>query len=366
MKAFRERNPIRIGLASIAVLGVLLLATYYLKKLPFVSDTYRLTAEFADAAGLGPDNEVRVAGIKVGRVTNIELAADRVIVSMDISGGVDIPQDSKAEISLKTILGTKFVTIHARGDAPPFEAGGRIPLAQTSIPFEIYQIANAAVDLLTDVDGAQLNDAFDALADLTVDPKRNLARTVEGAADVLDTLAGKREAIDTVIQKGEEVLATLDESAPAIQAVLKNTNTVMEVLARRRSTVQRLLRNTELLANQLGTLLKEKRPELDSILNDLNATLKLVDASLGQVEEAIRLLGPSSEAFARIAYNGRWASICTMALGASVLPPPLPPSIDIGTGPAGSATAPVDCGNLPGGASMSTPTGTTMRGGAQP
>jgi phospholipid/cholesterol/gamma-HCH transport system substrate-binding protein len=364
MRSFRERNPVRIGVASIAVLAALLLLTFYMKKLPFISNSYALSAEFLDAAGLGPNNEVRVAGIKVGTVTGVELAGDRVVVSMDINQGVDIPTDSTAEISLKTILGTKFVTIDARGEAEPYADGGRIPLAQTSIPFEIYQVANAAVDLLTDVDGGQLNDAFDALADLTVDPERNLARTVEGAADVLDTLAGKRDAIDTVIQKGEQVLETLDRSAPEIQAILQHTNTVMEVLARRRSTVQRLLRNTELLANQLGTLLKEKRPELDSILNDLHATLKIVDASLGQVEEALRLLGPSTEAFARIAWNGRWASICTMALGASLLPPPLPAEIELGTGPAGSPTGPVDCAGAPFEGSAGTG-GTSMRGGVR-
>lgn len=365
MRSFRERNPIRIGIASLAVLGGLLVLTFYLKELPFVSNTYAVSAEFADAAGLSSDNEVRVAGIKVGRVTGVDLARDRVIVFMDIDSGVDIPHDSKAEISLKTILGTKFVTIDARGDGEPLREGDRIPLAQTSIPFEIYQVANAAVDLLTDVDGAQLNDAFDALADLTVDPNRNLARTVEGAADVLDTLAGKRSSIDALIQKGEQVLDSLDRSAPEIQAILRHTNTVMEVLARRRSTVRRLLRNTELLATQLGGLLKEKRPELDSILRDLHATLKIVDASLGQVEEAVRLLGPSTEAFARIAWNGRWASICTMALGASLLPSPLPAEVELGTGPPGSPTGPVDCApSSPVGASADP--GGSMKGGMQP
>ena len=366
MRSFRERNPIRIGLASIAVLSALLLLTFYLKQLPFVSNNYALKAEFADAAGLQPENEVRVAGIKVGRVTDVELAGDRVIVSMDINSGVDIPRDATAEISLKTILGTKFVTIDARSDGEPLEDGGLIPLARTQIPFEIYQIANAAVDLLTDVDGAQLNDALDALADVTADPDRNLARTVEGAADVLDTLANKREAIDAVIQKGALVLETLDRSAPEIQAILRQTNTIMGVLAQRRTTVQSLLRNTELLARQLGGLLKEKRPELDSILRDLHATLKIVDASLGQVEEAIRVLGPSTEAFARIAWNGRWASICTAALGASVLPPPLPSEVNLGQGTPGDPDGPVDCPmsqNSP--TSASTSAAGAMRGGVQ-
>lgn len=340
MKSFRDRDPLRIGIISIIVFGGLLVLTFSFKRLPFISNTYTLTAEFADAAGLIRDNEVRVAGIKVGRVAGIELGKDRVLVKLAIQSGTEIPKDATAEISLKTLLGQKFIIIDATKPGAPLEDGERIPLQNTSIPFEIYQVANSAVDLLTDVDGKQLNDAFDALAAVTADPKRNLARTLEGAATVLGTLGGKREAIDTLIEQGEKVLSALDESTPEILEIIEHSNVVMEVLARRRSTVQALLRNTNLMASQLGTLLREKRPELDTILDDLHATLKIVDASLGELQKALTIAGPSSEAFARIAWKGRWAQICTMAIEANV--PPLPP-ITIGTGPAESPTGPQDC-----------------------
>jgi phospholipid/cholesterol/gamma-HCH transport system substrate-binding protein len=353
LSSFRERNPIVIGIGSIAVLAALLGLAFSLKKLPFVSQNYTLVAEFADAAGLSPDNEVRVAGIKVGRVTGVDLGRDRVLVTMEIKRGVDIPRDATAEISLKTILGTKFVVIDARGKEEPFRDGSRIPLARTTIPFEIYQAANAAVDLLTDVDGAQLNEAFRGLASITTDPNRNLARTVDGAAAVLDTLGAKREALDTLATKGEEILASLDASAPDIQRILQHSNVVLEVLARRRGVVQSLLRNTDRLAAQLGSLLRDKRPELDEILTDLHATLLIVDGSLSQLEEALRILGPTTEAFARIAWRGRWTAVCTYALEGQLLPAPLPLSLNIGTG--GLGGPPVDCptGNILGGEAAS-------------
>jgi phospholipid/cholesterol/gamma-HCH transport system substrate-binding protein len=338
--SFRDRNPVRLGIVSILVMGFLMVASFSFKKLPFIANTYTLTAEFADAAGLIRDNEVRVAGIKVGRVTNVELARDRVIVTLAITKGTEIPKEATAEISLKTILGTKFVVIDATKPGALLKDGDKIPLAQTSIPFEIYQVANSAVDLLTDVDGKQLNEAFQALADVTADPNRNLARTLDGAAKVLGTLGGKRDAVDTLIKQGEQVLAALDESTPDIVKIIEHSNVVMEVLARRRSTVQGLLRNTDRLAQQLGTLLRDKRPELDTILEDLHATLKIVDASLGELQKALAIVGPSSEAFARIAWKGRWADICTMAIEANV--PPLPPIV-IGTGAPGSPTGPQDC-----------------------
>ena len=358
MTSFRDRNPVRIGIASILAMGFLMVAAFSFKKLPFIANTYKLTAEFADAAGLIRDNEVRVAGIKVGRVTNVELARDRVIVTLAITKGTEIPKEATAEISLKTILGTKFVVIDATKPGALLKNGDKIPLAQTSIPFEIYQVANSAVDLLTDVDGKQLNEAFQALADVTADPNRNLARTLDGAAKVLGTLGGKRDAVDTLIKKGEQVLAALDESTPDIVKIIEHSNVVMEVLARRRSTVHALLRNTNRRAQQLGTLLRDKRPELDTILEDLHATLKIVDASLGELQKALAIVGPSSEAFARIAWKGRWADICTMAIEANV--PPLPPIV-IGTGPPGP-TGPQDC-NVTSTVSASTSSPRAMREG---
>ena len=340
MTSFRERNPLKLGIISLIAMGFLLMLAFSFKRLPFIARSYTVTAEFADAAGLQRDNEVRVAGIKVGRVTKVELGRDRVLVNLQINNGIQIPKESTAEISLKTLLGTKFVIIDATKSGNPLKNGDRIPLEQTSIPFEIYQVANSAVDLLTEVDGKQLNEAFKALADVTADPNRNLARTLEGAAGVLGTLGGKRESIETLIEHGEQVLDALDESTPDLLKIIEHSNVVMEVLARRRSTVQALLRNTDLLATQLGTLLRDKRPELDTILVDLHAVLKIVDGSLAELQKALDLVGPSSEAFARIAWKGRWAQICTMALEANV--PPLPP-IAVGLGEPGEPDEPVDC-----------------------
>jgi phospholipid/cholesterol/gamma-HCH transport system substrate-binding protein len=341
MKSFRERNQVVVGIVSIVVLGLVFLLAFDFKKLPFISHTYSITAEFADAAGLSPGSDVRIAGLKVGSVSHVELAKDRVLVTLSLEGGVTIPRDATAAISLKTILGTKSVVIDAQGPAPYLRNGDRIPLDRTEIPFEIYQTANATVDLLTNVNGKQLDEAFKALAAITADPNRNVAGTLKGAAKVLTTLGSKSSALDSVLSKGDQILASLDASAPNIQTILRQSNVVLQVLAKRRSVVQSLLRNTDVLAGELGGLLRDKRPDLDTILTDLHSTLALVDANLGQVEEALKLIGPSSEAFARITYRGRWAGICIMAIEANLLPPPLPVSVNIGTG--GAAGPPQDC-----------------------
>jgi phospholipid/cholesterol/gamma-HCH transport system substrate-binding protein len=339
MISFRERGPIPIGIASIIGITLGVLFAFYFKRIPFFANNYTLKAQFADAAGLNPENEVRVAGIKVGKVTRVELLKDRVLVTMQIENGVDIPKHSRAAISLKTILGTKFVKINGLGGGPFFKEGDTIPMKQTSIPFEIYQAANAGVQILQEIDAKALNEGLKALAEITDDPNRNLARTLEGSAEVTQAIASQGDALQLLIEHGEELLAALDKSSPDIQAIITNGDKALELLARRRATVQQLLRNTDRLLASFGDLLQDNRSRIDRILNDLHSVLLIVDAKLADLEQAVRLLGPSSESISRIAWRGRWASICVAALQAKVTVSGVPFQASAGTGP----TGPVNC-----------------------
>ena len=73
MTPFRERNPIPIAIGGIVAIALLLLATFNLNKLPLpIFGSHRMYhAAFAQAGGLESQNEVRVAGVRVGSVTGV-------------------------------------------------------------------------------------------------------------------------------------------------------------------------------------------------------------------------------------------------------------------------------------------------------
>lgn len=317
MISFRERDPVRVGIASLAGLAALMAFTFFWNQIPFIARNFELVAEFADAAGISPGNEIRIAGIKVGKVTKVALSEDRVLVTMRIDDETQIPRTAIAEINLNTILGTKYISVDATDPGPFFLDGERIPMSQTKVPFEIYQASNATVDLLQQIDVKQLNDGLRALADIADDPQRNVARTLEASGAATQAIASQSEALVSLIVKGDQLVTALDESSPDIQAVIGNSQRLLSVIAKRRATIKSLLVNTETFTRSLGGLLKDRRTDIDRILRDLHLTLTIVDRNLVEVEEALRLLGPSSESFARIAWTGPWANICVAALATS-------------------------------------------------
>src|SRR6188508_1424121 len=95
---FRGRNPVVIGAISLAVVAGLILAAFNAQDLPVIGggDTY--TAAFAEAGGLKANDEVRVAGVRVGKVEKVALDGDHVRVTFRIESGSGFGEDTRAEI----------------------------------------------------------------------------------------------------------------------------------------------------------------------------------------------------------------------------------------------------------------------------
>ncbi|GAA3433416.1 hypothetical protein GCM10018954_030190 [Kutzneria kofuensis] len=80
VKPFRERNPIAIGAIGLTVIALLMLAAFFADDLPIIGGGTTYSADFSEAAGLVPGNEVRIAGVKVGKVRSVGLDGDHVKV----------------------------------------------------------------------------------------------------------------------------------------------------------------------------------------------------------------------------------------------------------------------------------------------
>src|SRR5215472_2510353 len=72
----KRRRPVLTGAIGLAILAGLVLAAFNIDNLPLIGGGIGYTAAFRDTSGLASGNEVRVAGVKVGKVTGIGLAHD--------------------------------------------------------------------------------------------------------------------------------------------------------------------------------------------------------------------------------------------------------------------------------------------------
>ncbi|APX21812.1 MAG: outer membrane lipid asymmetry maintenance protein MlaD [Rhodobacteraceae bacterium] len=101
----------------------------------FGESGYPLSASFRSLEGVTVGSDVRLAGVKIGTVTDIALNAEtyRADMALRMNDGVQIPDDSAIVISSEGLLGGNFVEISPGGSMFYYEAGDEILDTQGSV-----------------------------------------------------------------------------------------------------------------------------------------------------------------------------------------------------------------------------------------
>lgn len=96
---------------------------------------YMLSASFRSADGVDVGTDVRLAGVKVGRVTGIALDPEtyRAETEFSVREGIEVPDDSAASISSEGLLGGNYVEILPGGSPFYFSPGDEIEFTQGSV-----------------------------------------------------------------------------------------------------------------------------------------------------------------------------------------------------------------------------------------
>ena len=308
-KNFRERSPVLIGIASILIISVGMFFAFSIDKLPFIKQAYEIEADFANAAGLSSENQVRVAGIKVGTVSGMELMEDRVRVTLEIENGIEIPEDAFAEIKLATILGTKFVEIEGSGGGPFLEDGDHIPLERTAVPYEIYQAANQGTGVLEGLDGEALNESLRQLARVVEITKEELGGALSGLNQLGASLNANDDDLTSLLAESNKLTKFLADEGDELVRLVDSSNIVLETLVEQRDEIQSLLASTQFMTDELTSLLRNNRGNVDLIIARLNRALGVLARNVEHLDVALEYAGPSSRYFAKVFSQGRWGDI---------------------------------------------------------
>ena len=217
---FRERNPVVIGAISLAVLAGLLLASFKAASLPIIGGGDVYYAAFSEAGGLEPDDEVRIAGVRVGKVEDIELAGDHVRVSFRIEDGAEFGQESAAAIKVKTLLGSMFLAIEPAGDGQ-MDEGYEIPVERTTSPYDVVEAFSGLAETSAEIDTDQLAESLTTFADLTRNTPEEFRAALDGVSALSSNVAAKNEQINTLLQNLEKVSHVLDERDEDIIALMR-------------------------------------------------------------------------------------------------------------------------------------------------
>jgi phospholipid/cholesterol/gamma-HCH transport system substrate-binding protein len=307
MRPFRERNPLPIGIVGILAILLVVVLAFNANKLPFIGggDTYH--ADFADAAGLKTGDDVRIAGVKVGKVTSLDLKLEQnppyVRVGFQVDSGTDVGPDTKADIKIKTLLGQKYIALTPSGSG---DLHGDIALSQTTTPLDVTEAFNKLGQQAGAIDTGQLAKAFDTIADTFKDTPPYVHQSLVGLQRLSTSIASRDTQLTRLLADANTVTETLAARDAEVAKLITDSNLILDTVYQQRAVIHNLLVDTTAVAKQLAGLVRENRAIIGPALANLEQTLTILQRNQDNLDQTIHLAAPFIRDFTDVLGNGRW------------------------------------------------------------
>ena len=302
---FRERNPVVVGALSLAVVVLLVLAAFRAQDLPVIGggDTYY--AAFSESGGLKANDEVRIAGVRVGKVEKVELDGNHVRVAFRIDSDSGFGDDTRASIKVKTLLGAMFLALEPAGPGQ-LATGSEIPVSRTSSPYDVVDAFSGLAKTSERIDTDQLATSLTTLADLTRDTPEEFRDALDGVSHLSANIAARNGQINTLLKNLNRVSGVLDDRDDDIVGLMKDSDVLFRALVARRQAVHNLLVSTSGLSQELTTLIKQSRADLKPALDHLENVVAVLNKNEDNLDNSLRLMAPFYRVFASTLGSGPW------------------------------------------------------------
>ncbi|MFF3593890.1 MCE family protein [Kitasatospora indigofera] len=303
-RPLRDRNPVVVGAVGLLLLAVAGTAAYNADALPVIGGGTAYAADFSEAAGLRSGNEVRVAGVKVGKVTGVALDGDRVKVTFTVRD-TWIGDASTAAIGIKTLLGEKYLAVDPLGGAEQ-DPDARIPLSRTTSPYDVTKALDGLGQTFGALDTEKLAESFRTIADTFRSTPDSVRGAVDGLSALSRTVADRDAQLARLLAGSRQLTTTLTDQNGRFESLLADGNLLLGELRRRRDAIHALLTGTRDLGAQLTGLVQDNERQLAPTLDALDRVTTVLRANQASLDQALALAGPYYRLVGNTVGSGRW------------------------------------------------------------
>jgi phospholipid/cholesterol/gamma-HCH transport system substrate-binding protein len=320
--SFRDLNRRVVAIVSISVLAAVCAFTYAVGQLKLFSGGYEMSGVFSDTGGLKADDDVRVAGVKVGSVTSIrpDFARGTVVITWTVDDDVALGgAATRADIRTATLLGGRYLRLSGpigrpyAADLPT--ARRRIPMDRTSVPVTVNDAIEGATHLTGSLDQKAIEKLLDETAKIETPSAGQLRRMLQNFRALAATFNEEYPDIQRLIANSKTVTGTLAAKDAELARIVTASRALLDTLVRRRAELAATIGQSNRTVRTLTDVISRHRRELDTLLADLHLLTTRLAPNMNALNTDFALLGPTFLQLSNIRGNGPWLEGLLTGLG---------------------------------------------------
>lgn len=238
------------------------------------------SAVFASATSLEKGDDVRIAGVSVGEVSDVEhYQRTDALVTFRVKADVELTTASRAEIRFLNLVGDRYLALEegASRDADPLEDDDVIPMERTTPALDLTVLFNGFKPLFAALQPEQVNELTMNLVQVLQGEGGTVQSLLENTASLTNTLADRDQLIGEVVTNLGTTLETVDTRRQELGDLVISLKDWMGDLARDRETIGSSLTSVNDLTDVLADLLRDGRPLLKKDVAELRTLSRLLN-----------------------------------------------------------------------------------------
>ena len=265
-------------------------------------------AEFVDATGVVKGDDVRVAGVKVGSVTDIEIVdRTRALVSFDVDADVSVNLATHAAIRYRNLVGQRYISLSQQvGDTTPLEEDAVIDVRNTSPALDLTVLFNGFKPLFQALSPDDINQLSFEIVQVFQGEGGTLESLLGHTASVTKTLADRDEVITDLIVNLDDVLDRIADRDSELSDLIISFKQLVKGLKQDRKPILDSLEQISALSEETASLVTGIRKPFTNDIKQLRRFADNVNRNKGELDRALQVLPIKLEKVGRTAIYGSY------------------------------------------------------------
>lgn len=308
------------GLSVFMVVAVVLTWMVYVTlRRDVAGSTVPYAAMFTDVFGLREGDDVRMAGVRVGRVEKIELHGDLAKVSFAVQSDQQLLGTTVASVTYQNIVGQRYLglSLGKTGDPGALPAGSVIPLERSDPSFDVTTLLNGYEPLFSLLNPRDADNLTKGVIESLQGDEASITALVDQTSRLTDSFAGRDEELGAVITDLNTVMANLARHNDSLDQVLTQAQSAVSTFDRQRPELVDSTGSIARVVRQLSEITDEVYPSLNElVVREPGFTQHMVG-----IEPQLAFTGANLplllKGFARITSEGAYANAYACDLNAT-------------------------------------------------
>jgi phospholipid/cholesterol/gamma-HCH transport system substrate-binding protein len=265
-------------------------------------------AVFSDATSVVKGDDVRIAGVKVGSVQDVQVVdKDKALVSFNVDATHPLTESTLAAIRYRNLVGQRYIALSQGVGGPSIlRSGATIPLSHTRPALDLTVLFNGFKPLFQALSPADVNQLSYEIIRVFQGEGGTLQSLLAHTASVTSTLATRDKVIGDLITNLNQVMVTVGNRDAQLSDLLIRMRQFVSGLSHDRQAILGSLDSVSTLSVQTADLVTGIRPGLTTDVHQLRNVAGTLDANKAEIDRALQVLPIKLTKVGRTATYGSW------------------------------------------------------------